>query len=64
MKRRKKLNFRKHGVSMLLRKPEKVRERLHVLRMKFKPGYADNYLHSLGFTDREIIEFKGKRGYL
>jgi hypothetical protein len=54
---------RKHGISMLLRKPEKVRERLHVLRLKFKPGYATKYLQSIGFTENEIKELKKKKGY-
>lgn len=61
MKRRKP---RKPGVSMLLRRPDKVKARLHFLRMKFKPGYADKYLNSLGFTQKEIAELKSKRGYI
>ena len=32
----------------------KARERLHAMRMKFKAGYAEKYLKSLGFNEREI----------
>jgi hypothetical protein len=32
----------------------KARERLHAMRMKLKPGYANEYLKSLGFNAREI----------
>lgn len=44
----------------------KARERLHALRMKFKPGYAVAYLKSLGLNDREIAQWKafGERAEL
>ncbi len=37
-----------------IRGSAKSRERLHRMRMKFSPGYAEGYWKGLGFFDGEI----------
>jgi hypothetical protein len=43
------------------KRKRRVVERLHAMRMKYKPGYADEYLTYLRFTPSEIERMKRER---